>query len=179
MILNHAIMEYLQSREMELGFSMMYTTDQQSNLPENIRTICILDNSEEAHLLLEEGERKNLRFEVQHTEGIPLEKMARALSPLIHEQGITSQVPDKLTFFEMYGVDNTEQLEVEKRWESHSAYKSLAVPIGAKAENDFTELNLHEKAHGPHGLVAGRSSASFGNDYKLRQSREYAGNGIY
>ena len=76
-------MEYLQSREMELGFSMMYTTDQQSNLPENIRTICILDNSEEAHLLLEEGERKNLRFEVQHTEGIPLEKMARALSPLI------------------------------------------------------------------------------------------------
>ena len=53
-------MEYLQSREMELGFSMIYTTDQKSNLPENIRTICILDNSEEAHLLLEEGERKNL-----------------------------------------------------------------------------------------------------------------------
>ena len=159
LILNHAIMEYLQSREMELGFSMIYTTDQQSNLPENIRTICILDNSEEAHLLLEEGERKNLRFEVQHTEGIPLEKMARALSPLIHEQGITSQVPDKLTFFEMYGVDNTEQLEVEKRWESHSAYKSLAVPIGAKAENDFTELNLHEKAHGPHGLVAGTTGS--------------------
>lgn len=159
LILNHAIMEYLQSREMELGFSMIYTTDQQSNLPENIRTICILDNSEEAHLLLEEGERKNLRFEVQHTEGIPLEKMARTLSPLIHEQGITSQVPDKLTFFEMYGVDNTEQLEVEKRWESHSAYKSLAVPIGAKAENDFTELNLHEKAHGPHGLVAGTTGS--------------------
>lgn len=25
-------MEYLQSREMELGFSMIYTTDQKSNL---------------------------------------------------------------------------------------------------------------------------------------------------
>ena len=34
LILNHAIMEYLQSREMELGFSMIYTTDQKSNLPE-------------------------------------------------------------------------------------------------------------------------------------------------
>lgn len=159
LILNHAIMEYLQSREMELGFSIIYTTDQSSNLPENIRTICILDNSEEAHLLLEEGERKNIRFDVQHTKGVELERMARSLSPLIHEQGIVSQVPEKLTFFQMYHVDTPEELKSEMRWKEHSAYKSLAVPIGAKAENEFTELDLHEKAHGPHGLVAGTTGS--------------------
>lgn len=159
LILNHAIMEYLQSREMELGFSIIYTTDQSSNLPENIRTICVLDNSEEAHLLLEEGERKNLRFDVQHTKGIELERMARALSPLIHEQGITSKVPEKLTFFGMYHVDTPEELDSEKRWKEHSAYKSLAVPIGAKADEEYTELDLHEKAHGPHGLVAGTTGS--------------------
>ena len=159
LILNHAIMEYLQSREMGLGFSIIYTTDQSSNLPENVRTICILDNSEEARLLLEEGERKNIRFDVQHTYGIQLERMARALSPLVHELGIVSRVPEKLTFFQMYQVESPEELQPEQRWQEHNAYKSLAVPIGAKAENEYTELDLHEKAHGPHGLIAGTTGS--------------------
>lgn len=159
LILNHAIMEYLQARESDLGFSIIYTTDQSSNLPENIRTICVLDNSQEAHLLIEEGKRRNLRFDVQHTKGIQLERMARALSPLVHEQGIVSQVPEKLTFFQMYQIDTPEELDAEKRWREHSAYKSLSVPIGAKAEQEYTELDLHEKAHGPHGLVAGTTGS--------------------
>ena len=159
LILNHAIMEYLQSREMGLGFSIIYTTDQSSNLPENVRTICILDNSEEARLLLEEGERKNIRFDVQHTYGIQLERMARALSPLVHELGIVSRVPEKLTFFQMYQAESPEELQPEQRWQEHNAYKSLAVPIGAKAENEYTELDLHEKAHGPHGLIAGTTGS--------------------
>lgn len=159
LIMNHAIMEYLQERSTELGFSIIYTTDQTSNLPENIRTICVLDNSVTGHLLLEEGERKNLDFQIQHTDDIRLEDMARNLSALIHEQGITSKVPDKLTFFEMCHVNTPDELHSEKRWQEHSAYKSLAVPIGARAAEDFVDLDLHEKAHGPHGLVAGTTGS--------------------
>ena len=42
LILNHAIMEYLQNKRLTLGFSIIYTTDQKANLPENIRTVCML-----------------------------------------------------------------------------------------------------------------------------------------
>lgn len=159
LIMNHAIMEYLQDRSTELGFSIIYTTDQTSNLPENIRTICVLENSATGCLLLEEGERKNMTFQIQHTDGIRLEDMARSLSALIHEQGITSKVPDKLTFFEMYHVSEPEELRSDIRWQEHSAYRSLAVPIGARAAEDFVDLDLHEKAHGPHGLVAGTTGS--------------------
>ena len=55
--------------------------------------------------------------------------------------------------------DTPEELDSEKRWKEHSAYKSLAVPIGAKADEEYTELDLHEKAHGPHGLVAGTTGS--------------------
>lgn len=110
-------------------------------------------------LKMEEGERKNLTFQIQHTEHIRLEDMARALCALIHEQGITSKVPEKLSFFEMYHVNEPKELDSLRRWQENSAYKSLAVPIGARAEEDFVELNLHEKAHGPHGLMAGTTGS--------------------
>ena len=35
----------------------------------------------------------------------------------------------------------------------------MAVPMGVDAKNDIVYLDLHEKAHGPHGLVAGTTGS--------------------
>ena len=159
LILNHAIMEYLQTEQRNLGFSLIYTTDQQENLPENVRTICILNNTTDGKLLLEEGVRKNRRFDVVHMEGIDPEAASRALSAIIHEQGISSKIPESITFFDMYKVEHPQELKIRERWRTHESHKSLAVPLGVRAEEDYVELNLHEKAHGPHGLVAGTTGS--------------------
>src|SRR5699024_1019418 len=37
--------------------------------------------------------------------------------------------------------------------------KTLAVPLGVRGTEDYVYLNLHEKAHGPHGLVAGTTGS--------------------
>lgn len=159
LILNHAIMEYLQNRKLELGFSMIYTTDQRANLPENIQTVCILNNAADGVLLLEEGERKSRSFDIQLVEGLSLEKMSRALGALQHEQGISSKIPESITFFEMYQINHPQELNLRERWEKNQSHKSLAVPLGVRAEEDYVQLNLHEKAHGPHGLVAGTTGS--------------------
>ncbi|MCR5216095.1 MAG: type VII secretion protein EssC [Lachnospiraceae bacterium] len=158
-IVNHAIMEYLQANEVKTGFSIIYTTDQQANLPENIHSICLLENATDGRLLLNEGERVNTRFTTVSLTDISCEQMARRTSALIHEQGISNTIPDAITFFDLYQVERPEELAVEKRWASHHAGKSLAVPIGVRGEEDYVELNLHEKAHGPHGLVAGTTGS--------------------
>lgn len=159
LILNHAIMEYLQTDQRNLGFSLIYTTDQQENLPENVRTICILNNAADGKLLLEEGVRKNRGFDVVHMKGIDPEATSRALSAIIHEQGISSKIPESITFFDMYKIEHPQELNIRERWKSHESHKSLAVPLGVRAEEDYVELNLHEKAHGPHGLVAGTTGS--------------------
>lgn len=159
LVLNHAIMEYLQSKQMNLGFSMIYTSDRQASLPENVRTVCILKDSQEGVLFLNEGKRVNQKFFVQHTDGMDLEWSARTLSALIHEQGISSRIPESITFFDMYKIEHPEELNVKERWRKNESHKSLAVPLGVRAEEDYVELNLHEKAHGPHGLVAGTTGS--------------------
>lgn len=159
LILNHAIMEYLQGASDGLGFSLIYTTDQHANLPENIRTVCILENANDGRLLLEEGRRINLAFQLDHVGTVDLEQSARTLSAIIHEQGISSKIPESITFFDMYHIEHPEELHVRERWEKNQSHKSLAVPLGVRAEEDYVELNLHEKAHGPHGLVAGTTGS--------------------
>ena len=119
----------------------------------------MLHNSGQATLLMEEKEEKNLSFELSDTSGINLEWMARNLSTLEHMQGISAQIPESITFFEMYQVEHPEELDIAKRWKKNHAAKSLAVPLGVRAKEDYVNLNLHEKAHGPHGLVAGTTGS--------------------
>ena len=59
----------------------------------------------------------------------------------------------------MYQAETFNDLKVLSRWENHAPYQSLAVPIGLRGKDDLVYLNLHEKAHGPHGLIAGTTGS--------------------
>lgn len=159
MIVNHSIMEYLQEDSTELGFSLIYTAQKRANLPENIKTVLMMEDIDTATLLLNEGVEVNKRLSEERIKNVDLESMARDLSVLEHMQGISSHIPESVTFLGMYKVSSPEELAIYERWEKGESHKSLAVPIGLRGEDDIEELNLHEKAHGPHGLVAGTTGS--------------------
>lgn len=159
LIMDHSIMEYLGKEGDNLGFSIIYTSHLRGNLPENIGTIVELKDSKEGTLVLNEDEVVNRSFRLNHVGDCNLEWMARNLSVLIHNQGITSNIPESITFFDMYGIKKPEEFHAAERWKKNQSHKSLAVPLGVRAENDIVCLNLHEKAHGPHGLVAGTTGS--------------------
>lgn len=159
LIMDHSIMEYLSKEGDNLGFSIIYTSHMRANLPENMGTVIMLENSREGTLLLENKVVQNLHFCLNEPEGPEYETMARNLSMLIHEKGIVSQIPESITFFQMYHVERPQQLGILARWEKGESHKSLAVPLGVRGTDDYLYLNLHEKAHGPHGLVAGTTGS--------------------
>ena len=158
-IVNHAVMEYFQGKTEDLAMSIIYTTDQKGNLPEYMHTIAIYENSQKGILLLNEGKMVDTKFVLPHIENVDLECMARDLAVLKHEKGMVSQIPESINFFEMFGVRNPEDFDAPKRWRENESHKSLGVPLGVRAKDDYVELNLHEKAHGPHGLVAGTTGS--------------------
>lgn len=158
-IADHAIMEYLDKEPEGLGFSIIYTTHMQANLPENIKTVVRYDDSGQGVLLIEQGEMIDKKFRLQRAGQTDFENMARNLSVLVHEKGIISQIPESITFFDMYHVQRPEELMIEERWQKNQSHKTLAVPLGLRGIDDYLYLNLHEKAHGPHGLVAGTTGS--------------------
>ncbi len=159
LVLSHSIMEFLQEEDTELGFSIIYTTHLLSNLPENIKTILMLDTKDKGTLLLDEGLLVDQPIQLHNIENVDLEAMSRALAPLIHNQGVTTQIPESISFFELYNVKHPTELPIERLWASNASHKSLAVPLGVRGKDDIVYLNLHEKSHGPHGLVAGTTGS--------------------
>lgn len=158
-IMDHGIMEYLRMEGGTLGFSVIFTGDIRANLPEYIDTVLQVENSEEGRLLLDAREYKNQGLKLYQVQDVDFEWLARDLSMVEHEQGVTSYIPKIVTFFEMYGIRCPEELEIRKRWKESRSDRSLAVPVGMRSADETMILNLHEKAHGPHGLVAGTTGS--------------------
>lgn len=158
LVINHSIMEYLQEKELNLGFSIIYTTHLKANLPENIKSIFTIDNYEDGTLILNEGALVDRKIKLNHVV-IDISFLARRLACLEHIKGMSNKIPESITFFEMYKVNNVKELNVKQRWDKNLAYKTLVVPLGVRGKDDYVYLNLHEKAHGPHGLIAGTTGS--------------------
>ena len=160
LILDHVIMEFFREDPTELGCSIIYVADVLSSLSENIQTVISIKDRNQGQLLLQEGVLRELDFQLDHfPEAYDKEAISRGLAPLKHIQQLKSSIPDSVTFLEMYQAETFNDLKVLSRWESHAPYQSLAVPIGLRGKDDLVYLNLHEKAHGPHGLIAGTTGS--------------------
>ncbi|NJW40294.1 type VII secretion protein EssC [Streptococcus suis] len=160
LILDHVIMEFFTEDPTELGCSLIFVQDVLSSLSENIKTIINIKDRNTGQLVMEEGQLREIDFALDHFPvGYDKETLVRRLAPLNHLQNLKSSIPETVTFMEMYGAETFEDLGVVSRWEKHAPYKSLAVPLGLRGKEDIVYLNLHEKAHGPHGLVAGTTGS--------------------
>ncbi|GAA5417106.1 type VII secretion system protein EssC [Paraliobacillus ryukyuensis] len=160
LILDHIIMEFFNEDPSELGVSLIFVQEVMQSLPEHISTVIDIRDSKTGNIMLEKGELVNKYFVPDHFPAyFSKEKVSRGLAPLNHLQSLKNSIPESVTFLEMYGVETVEELDISKRWLMNETYKTMAVPLGVRGIDDMVYLNLHEKAHGPHGLVAGTTGS--------------------
>jgi len=60
---------------------------------------------------------------------------------------------------DMLDAGHVEELPIASYWRDSEPFRSMAVPIGIRAGGEPLYLDLHERGHGPHGLVAGATGS--------------------
>ncbi|MDR0500074.1 MAG: type VII secretion protein EssC [Coriobacteriales bacterium] len=68
-------------------------------------------------------------------------------------------LPKALGFLESFEVAKVEHLNIAQRWRQSNPSDSLAVSVGVGTDGEPFILDIHEDAHGPHGLVAGMTGS--------------------
>ena len=107
-----------------------------------------------------DGEDERIPITYDMVAGNQLERMARTLAPIkVKEETSGGEIPNALTFFDMYGINYLEELNVLDRWRKNRTYESLKALVGQKSGGVDCYLDVHEKYHGPHGLVAGTTGS--------------------
>lgn len=85
---------------------------------------------------------------------------AKALSPVYCEEiSLENALTKNITLFEMLNILGVEDIDLKSNWANSQIHKTMTAPLGVKTKNEIVYLDLHEKAHGPHGLVAGTTGS--------------------
>ncbi|UEX90019.1 type VII secretion protein EssC [Staphylococcus ratti] len=158
-VLDHVILEYINQDLTPYGISLIFVEDVVESLPEHVKTIVDIKSANEGELLMKKGELVQIPFTPVASNGVDKGYIARRLANLNHVEQMKNAIPESITFLQMYQVEAVEELNVQKRWRENETYKTMAVPLGVRGKDDILYLNLHEKAHGPHGLVAGTTGS--------------------
>ncbi len=68
-------------------------------------------------------------------------------------------LPDVISFFEMMRIDDPRDLKIADLWRENDVGTSIHAMVGMKEGGRACYLDLHEKYHGPHGLIAGMTGS--------------------
>lgn len=160
LVQDHVIMEYFSGDPSPLGCHLIFVQEVMRALSENVQTVVRIKDQDTGELVMDQGELKEQLLTLDHfPESYDKERLSRRLAPLNHLETLKSSIPESVSFLELYGAERVGDLGILSRWSSHHAYQSLSVPLGLRGQEDTVQLDLHEKAHGPHGLIAGTTGS--------------------
>lgn len=148
-----------------LGFTFLFVARSMRYLPSECQAF--VDVGEKSgHLLEKRDEEKEVIpekycvFSNEYDLNLDMRKVSMILANIpIATSGGIDELPNVLPMLEMFGVSKIEQLNIMNRWKTNNPISSLAAPVGVHKNGDLFKLDLHEKFHGPHGLVAGMTGS--------------------
>ncbi|MBD7912319.1 MULTISPECIES: type VII secretion protein EssC [Clostridium] len=159
-IKNHPISKFIESSK-EYGVTFVFLEEHEELLPKGCDEIIRLkDNANSAVVLSSINGEDNLQFNFNEVAENLLESLALKIAPVyVDEVTLEGQLTKNISLYELLGVLSVDEIDIEKRWRESVVYKSMAAPLGVKASKEVVYLDLNEKHHGPHGLVAGTTGS--------------------
>lgn len=158
---NLKIVTEILNAKRNLGFGLFCITDNMLHLPNECQ-LFININGNNGNLFENEitaTTKKEFYFDSSFT--FFFENIGQKLSniPIRANTASKFSLPETYTFLEMYDAGRIEQLNILQRWMTNDSTKSLQAPIGIDTNGMQIVLDIHEKAHGPHGLIAGSTGS--------------------
>ena len=142
------------------GFSLSVISPRLINLPNECETFISIGDKKSGVFENELASNKQKEFVADYDNNLNMNQMCKILANIPIDIAKESRtLPSSITFLEMYNVGMVEQLNILNRWKMNDPTKSLQVPIGLDKSQELLKLDLHEKAHGPHGLIAGMTGS--------------------
>ncbi len=142
------------------GLTTIMLAERYEELPNNCEFIIENTNSFRGYYETTYDSGQDVSIVFDRVDKNELEHFARRVSKLkVLEIEAGGEIPNSLTFFDMMGIKKPEDLPVAELWAKSRVYENIKGLVGQKAGGVPCYLDVHEKYHGPHGLVAGTTGS--------------------
>ena len=141
-----------------LGFSLLILEEKLSKVPSEVTNCLVI--GDKSSIIWDMASNTQRHFIEEINPNYNMKACIKILSNLpLYMETASKQLPSSITFLETFGVGKVEQLNVLNRWKDNNPVKTIRAQIGTDVNGEPFMLDLHEKAHGPHGLVAGMTGS--------------------
>lgn len=140
-----------------LGFTLVMLAESMEQLPKECGLI-IHAGERLGAVYTAQGDLTNVQYEVAPLPA--LQQFGHQIAPMrVKDAAESSFIPSLVTFLEIYHAKKIEDIDVWRFWNENHAYDGLRSTIGLRAGAQPFVLDISERYHGPHGLVAGTTGS--------------------
>ena len=160
MISGHPINDYVKKAR-SLGVCFVFFEENEEMLNHDCDERVFLDaNSNGGFLQKAEDGTDKQTFTYTELDDNRVRKAAEKIAGVyVDEMSLENRLVKNISLYEILDILNAYDLNLEERWNNSRIYESMAAPLGVKCDGSLISLDIHEKAHGPHGLVAGTTGS--------------------
>lgn len=143
----------------ELSVTFVFMADTKGDIPQGCSSLIWVDSLSTGKLVNSSNQDEKTEFTYNSIDDISAQEIINLLAPVYTEEiSLESTLTKNISLFEMLNIFVVDDLNLEKRWEESRVFQSMAAPIGV-TKTGVICLDLNDKAHGPHGLVAGTTGS--------------------
>lgn len=159
-IKRHPISRYIETAS-EYGFTFLFFEEHKELLPLGCQEVILLNKNDKSGKILNTSDStKVINFSYDPIDDIQAKKMVDKLAPVYCEEvSLEGSLTKSISLYELLNIYTVGDIDLQTRWNSSEVFKSMAAPLGVKSKDQIVCLDLNEKHHGPHGLVAGTTGS--------------------
>ena len=159
-IMHHPIIQYVQSAA-KLKTVFIFLTMHRELLPQGCSyTVQMMSNVDMGVIRAMQTDEPDRLFSYRPIERAAMSEAAIRLSPVYSSNiSLSARLTSSASLYRMLDANKTDDFDILAAWKTANTAKTLAAPLGILENGEPLMLDLHEKAHGPHGLVAGTTGS--------------------
>lgn len=154
----HPISQFTEKGK-DLGVTFLFFGQTRADIPVGCDYVVQLSGGHRGVLINASKRSKTVPFVSSQISDTLAVRIVRTLAPVCTDEvSLEGELTKNISMFKMLNILSVEDLDLKARWSASKVTKSMAAPVGV-SKTGIVMLDLHDKAHGPHGLVAGTTGS--------------------
>ena len=155
---SHPISKFIDHAK-DLGVTFVFFGNTRADVPLGCDAIVDIKDTQNATLINTHDKRDSFDFLYPCIQTSQAESIVNLLAPVYTEEiSLEGTLTKNISMFELLNIIAVDDIDLDSRWKKSQVFKSMSAPLGV-SKSGVVSLDLHDKAHGPHGLVAGTTGS--------------------
>lgn len=155
---SHPISKFVEKAK-DLGVTFVFFGQTAADVPQGCGYLVSIEDGSRATLINTQDKSDSVTFQYPTLLDSQAEQIVKLLAPVYTEEiSLEGTLTKNISMFELLNILAVDDIDLTTRWETSQVFKSMAAPLGV-SKTGVVSLDLHDKAHGPHGLVAGTTGS--------------------